>query len=88
MAVQRETGGDTPVAMGWQMPPWSTVCQLFAAPGNFLVIVYCCFIFVAAKEKCPELLVELNVGLCEMPESSIASYECIIHLIVITSNMK
>ena len=48
--------------------------HLFATPGNFLAIVYCWFFFVAAKEKCPERLVELNFSLCDMLESSIVSY--------------
>ena len=62
---------------------WGGKCQLFATPGNFLVVVYCCFIFVAAKEKCPEILVELNVGSCEMLARSNVSYIYIILLIVI-----
>ena len=72
------------VAWGGKRHPWSTVCQLFATPGNFLVVVYCCFIFVAAKAKCSETLAELNVGSREMLESSNGSYIYIIHLIAIT----
>ena len=37
------------------------------------MIACCCFIFVA-KGKCPKMLVELNVVLCEMLESSVVSY--------------
>ena len=51
--------------MGWQMPPLNTRCQLFASPGNFLAIFYCCFI-CATKERSPESLVELNRGLCDL----------------------
>ena len=39
-------------------------CQLFAITGNLVAVVYCCLIFVAAKEKWPEILVELNLSVC------------------------
>ena len=58
--------------------------HLLPTLGIFLAIVYCCFIFAAAKEKCPEIVVELKFNLCEILECSIVSYICIIHLIVIT----
>ena len=76
-----------PVAMEWRGVPNAAPGQqddIFLPPlGIFLAIVYCCFIFVAAKEKCPEILVEPKSNLCDMLESSILSYIYIIHLIVV-----
>ena len=60
----------------------------FPLLGIFLAIVYCCFIFATAREKCPGILVELKFNLCDMLESSIVSHIYIIHLIVITLGMK
>ena len=74
--------------MGWHGVANATPGQqgdIFLPPlGIFIAIVYCCFIFVAAKEKCPGILVELKFNLCDMLESSITSYIYIIHLILIT----
>ena len=50
----------------------TTRCQLLATVGNFFVISHCCFIFVV-KEKSPEALAELNLGLSDTLESSIFS---------------
>ena len=66
---------DRPIAMGWHgvaNAPWATGCQHFATPGNFFAIFYYCFISVV-KEKSPEILVELNLGLSDILESSIVS---------------
>ena len=59
--------------MGWQLPPLATRCHPFATPEDFLAIFYCCFIIVAAKESSPKILVEINLGLCNIQESSIFS---------------
>ena len=71
------------VAWGGKCHPWSVGWHLFATPGNFLAILYSCVIFVA-KEKCPEILVELKFDLSDMLKSPIASYIYSVHLIVIT----
>ena len=42
--------------------PWPRGCQLFANPGNFLLLP---FIFVA-KEGSPDIMAEHNLGLCDM----------------------
>ena len=59
------------VAIRWHgvanATPWTTGWQLFATPGNSFAISYCCFIFVD-KERSPEILVQLNFGLCEIIE--------------------
>ena len=65
-----------PVAQGWH-----GVAN--AIPENFLGIFYCCFIF-ATKERSPEILVELDPGLFDVPVSFIFSCTHIIYLIVIT----
>ena len=57
-------GGNCP--LGNRMPSSAT-------PEDFLAISYCCFIFVAAKEKYPKILVESNFGLCSMQENLILS---------------
>ena len=48
--------------IGGRCHPKATGCQLFAIPGDFFTIFYCCYIFLV-KEKYPEILVELNLGL-------------------------
>ena len=53
------------VAWGGKYHPWATECHLFATPENFLAICYCCFVFVAAKERYPKILVEIYLGLCK-----------------------
>ena len=70
------------VAWGGKCHPWATGCQLFAAPGNFFAIFYCCFIFVAKERS--DVLIELNLGLFEILETSSFSCTHIIHLIVLT----
>ena len=53
------------VAWGSKCHPWATECHLLATPENFLAIFYCCFVFVAAKERYPKILVEINLGICK-----------------------
>ena len=60
----------------------------FLPPMGIFTIFYCCYIFVAAKEKTREILVELNLGLCDILESSIFSFTHIIQLIVMIYSMK
>ena len=50
--------------------------------GIFFAIVYCCKI--VDKERSPEILVQLKLGLSDILESSIFSCTHIVHLIVIT----
>ena len=54
--------------MGWQMPPGQedVGCHPFATPENFLANFYCCFIIVAAKERPPKILVQINLGFCNI----------------------
>ena len=54
----------------------------FLPPHGFFAIFYCCFIFLH-KKRSPEILVQLNLGLCDILESSIFSCTHIVHLIVI-----
>ena len=74
--------------MGWHGVADATPGQqgdIFLPPlGISLAIVYSCFLFATAKEKYPELMVELKFNLCDMLGSSIVSYIYIIRLIVIT----
>ena len=76
-----------PVAMGWHGVANATYGQQgasFLAPlRTFSVILYCCFIF-RAKDRSPEMLAEINLGLCDILESSVFSCTHTIHLIVIT----
>ena len=78
--------------MGWhgggKCYPWATGSYLSATFENFLAMFYCCFIIVAAKERSPKILVENNLGLCNIQENSIFSSTHFIHLIVITESMK
>jgi len=48
---------------------WAIGYQLFATPGNFFAILYCCYTFVA-QERSPEILFELKFGLHAKLESS------------------
>ena len=48
---------------------------------QFFIVVFCCFIFVA-KERSPNIVVEINLGLCKMQETSVFSWIEFIHLIV------
>ena len=75
------------VTWGGKLDPSTTGYQLFATHGNFLVMFYCCCIFLP-KERSPEMLVELNLGLCDILASSIFSYKHIVNLIVTTESMK
>ena len=59
------------VAWSGRGHPWATGCHLFATPRNFLAIFYCCFTFVAAKERSPETLLELSLSSCDILENSI-----------------
>ena len=78
-AVQGRSHG---LAWGGKFYPWTTGCHLFATPGKFFPTFYCCFIFVD-KERALAILVELNLGLCDILESSIFSCPHIIHLLMI-----
>jgi len=51
------------VAWGGRCHPQATGCQHFATPWNFLQIFYRWFVF-ATKERSPEIVVELKLGLC------------------------
>ena len=72
--------------MGWHGVANATSRQqdasFFATHRNFFAIFYCCFMFVQ-KKRAPEILVQLNLGLCNILESSIFSRTLIVHLIVI-----
>ena len=70
------------VAWSDKCQPGATWCQLFATPGNFFAIVYCCFILVAAKERSPEIVFELSIGLYDTLERSIFSSMHVNNLIV------
>ena len=65
------------------MPPLGNRMPSFATPENFLAIFYCCFIFVA-MEASPKLLVEINLGLCNIQGNSIFACIHLIHFILIT----
>ena len=80
-------GTGRPVAMGWQLPSLDSRIPAFCHPWKIFCNFCCCFIFVV-KEKSPEILVELNLGLSDILESSIFSCTHIIHLIVLTYGMK
>ena len=54
--------------------------------GIFFTMFYCCYVFVV-KEK-SEILVKLNLGLCDILESSIFSCTHIIHSIVMIYGVK
>ena len=69
------------------MPPQGNRMPAFCHPWEFFTIFYCCYIFLV-KEKYPEILVELNLGLCDILESSIVSYTRIIQLVVMIYSMK
>ena len=71
------------VAWGGRCHPWATGCHPFATPEDFLASFYCCFVFVAAKERSPKILVEINLGLCNIQENSIFSCIHFTHLIAI-----
>ena len=75
------------VVWGGKCYPLATSFQLFATPGNLFAIFHWWFIFVA-KERSPEILAELNLGLCIILESSVFACAYIIHLIVITWSME
>jgi len=71
-----------PVAMGWQMLPLDSGMPAFCQHWELFPLFCCCFI-CAAKERSREILVELNLHLCGILESSIFSCTHIIHSIVI-----
>ena len=73
--------------MQFQIPPLSNRTTAFRHPWGFFAIVYCYFIFVS-KESSTDILVELNLGRCEVLEISIFSCSHSIHLIVITKSVK
>ena len=74
------------VAYGGKCHLWAAGCQHFATLGKCFANFYFYFIFVA-KERSPEILVELNLSLCDLIENSIISCTNIIYLIVITQNI-
>ena len=63
------------VAWGGKCYPRSIACQLFATPRNCCALSYSCIIVVAvvAKEMSPKIVDKLNLGVCDIPESSIVS---------------
>ena len=67
---------------GGKCHPWATECHPFATHENFLAIFYYCFIFVAMERS--KILVEINLGLCNIQGNSIFSCIHLMHLIVIT----
>ena len=75
-----------PVAIGWHEVANATSRQqdpdLLQPPGIFLAIFYGCFILVD-KERSPGNFVHLNVGLCNILETSTFSCKHIAHLFVI-----
>ena len=76
-----------PAAKGWHgvtnATPEQHDASFLPPPGDFLEILYCCFFF-ATRRGSPDISVELNLGLVDVPVSSIFSCTHIIHLIVIT----
>ena len=70
--------------MGWQMLPLGNRMPAFCHPWEFFTICYCCCVSVV-KDESPEILVELNLGLCDILETSIFSCTHIIQLIVMIS---
>ena len=84
---RKEARGTRPVAMGWHGVVFGTPGQqdasFFATPDTFVAIVYCCSIFLD-KERSPNILIGLNLGLCEILETSIFSCTQIIYSIVLT----
>ena len=75
--------GRDQACMEWQMLPLSNRMPSFFHPENFLSISYCSFVFLA-KERSPKILVEINLGLCNLQENSIFSCIHSMPLIVIT----
>ena len=78
---------DKPVAMGWHGVANATSglqdARFLPPLGNFFQFFYCCFIFVD-KARSLETLVQLNLGLCDILESSIFYFTYIVPLVVIT----
>ena len=68
--------------MGWHGVALATHGQLDATPENFLAIFYYCFIFVAMERS--KILVDINLGLCNIQGNSIFSCIHLMHYIVIT----
>ena len=64
------------------MPPLDNRIPAFSTPGTYFAMSYCSFIFVD-KERSPEILIQLNLGLYDILEISIFSCTHFIHLIVI-----
>ena len=69
------------------MSPQGKKMPAFCHPWEFFAKFYCCCIFVP-KERYPECMFELNLGLCNVVESSIFSSTHITHLTVIIQSMK
>ena len=66
------------------MPSLSNRVPVFLPPLGIFFRFSCYFIIVVAKEKSPEIMDELNLGLCDILESLIFSCTHIIHLIATT----
>ena len=83
--VAKKPGPGAMVGMGWHGVATAAPSQQdasFLSPLEVLSSYFCYSIWVA-KEKYPEILVELNFDLCDTLESSVFPYICIIHLIAI-----
>ena len=74
-----------PVAggMGWQMPFLGNRKPAFCQPWKSVSNIFC-NLFFAAKERSPEILIELNPGPCDVLKTSFFSSTHIIHLTLIT----
>ena len=66
IATQKRQARSYGVAKGGKCHPWTTGRCIFDTPENSLAL----FIFVAAKERSPKILVEINLGLCSIQENS------------------
>ena len=58
--------------MGWHgvaNAPLGNSMPAFFHPWEFFYKFYCCYIYVAVKEKSPEILLELNLGRSDVLES-------------------
>ena len=70
MALQAHQARNHGVAWGGTCHPWVTGCRFFATAWKFFAFVYCWCIYVAAKERPPEILLEINKSLFNILESA------------------
>ena len=73
--------------MGWHGVANATPRQqdaILLPPLRIFLQFFIVFIIVAAKERSPIILVEINLGLCNIQENSIFTCILFTHLIVIT----